>query len=77
MCSLDGNPSIVFQQADSYDRVDQMSLLRQEQLLKSQSLQSDALDGSSRYSILVRIFVCCIKSRLVCFSTEIWKFVII
>lgn len=56
--SLDCILSIVFQQADSYDRVDQMSLLRQEQLLKAQSLQSDALDGSSRYSTLVSTFLC-------------------
>ena len=60
-CFLDGILSIVFQQADSYDRVDQMSLLRQEQLLKAQSLQSaDALDGSSRYRTFVSTFFCCI-----------------
>ncbi|KAK4263478.1 hypothetical protein QN277_028877 [Acacia crassicarpa] len=36
------------QQPEIYDRIDQTSLLRQEQLLKAQSLQSASLDGSSR-----------------------------
>jgi hypothetical protein len=36
------------QQTDMYDRIDQ-ALLRQEQLLKAQSLQSASLDGSARY----------------------------
>ncbi|GMP92431.1 hypothetical protein CsSME_00042660 [Camellia sinensis var. sinensis] len=35
-------------QTDMYDRMDQASLLRQEQLLKAQSLQSASLDGGSR-----------------------------
>ncbi|KAK3037780.1 hypothetical protein RJ639_030699 [Escallonia herrerae] len=35
-------------QADIYDRIDQASVLRQEQLLKAQSLQSASLDGGSR-----------------------------
>ncbi|XAR53200.1 hypothetical protein NMG60_11021653 [Bertholletia excelsa] len=35
-------------QADIYDRLDQASLLRQEQLLKAQSLQSASLEGGSR-----------------------------
>jgi len=37
------------QQNEMYDRIDQ-ALLRQEQLLKAQSLQSASLDGSARYS---------------------------
>ena len=36
------------QQNEMYDRIDQ-ALLRQEQLLKAQSLQSASLDGSARY----------------------------
>ncbi|KAI9112926.1 hypothetical protein K1719_016040 [Acacia pycnantha] len=36
------------QQPEIYDRIDQTSLLRQEQLLKAQSLQFASLDGSSR-----------------------------
>ncbi|XP_062111555.1 protein SHORT ROOT IN SALT MEDIUM 1 [Humulus lupulus] len=35
-------------QSEIYDRIDQAVLLRQEQLLKSQSLQSASLDGSAR-----------------------------
>ncbi|KAK3000797.1 hypothetical protein RJ639_021728 [Escallonia herrerae] len=35
-------------QVDIYDRIDQASVLRQEQLLKAQSLQSASLDGGSR-----------------------------
>lgn len=38
----------LIQQTDMYDRIDQ-ALLRQEQLLKAQSLQSASLDGSARY----------------------------
>ena len=38
-----------------YDRIDQASLLRQEQLLKAQSLQSASLDGGSRYVSLMCI----------------------
>ena len=38
----------LIQQTDMYDRIDQ-ALLRQEQLLKSQSLQPASLDGSARY----------------------------
>lgn len=37
------------QQPEMYDRIDQAALLRQEQLLKTQSLQSASLDGSTRY----------------------------
>ena len=37
------------QQLDMYDRVDKASLLRQEQLLKAQSLQSVPYEGASRY----------------------------
>ncbi|XP_061366325.1 protein SHORT ROOT IN SALT MEDIUM 1 isoform X2 [Gastrolobium bilobum] len=36
------------QQAEIYDRIDQAALLRQEQLLKSQSLQAASLDGGAR-----------------------------
>ncbi|KAK7274864.1 hypothetical protein RIF29_15964 [Crotalaria pallida] len=36
------------QQAEIYDRIDQAALLRQEQLLKSQSLQGASLDGGAR-----------------------------
>lgn len=32
-----------------YERIDQASVLRQEQLLKSQALQSASLDGTARY----------------------------
>ncbi|KAF4396755.1 hypothetical protein F8388_004723 [Cannabis sativa] len=35
-------------QSEIYDRIDQAVLLRQEQLLKSQSLQSASLDGNAR-----------------------------
>ncbi|MCH96256.1 cell division cycle and apoptosis regulator protein 1, partial [Trifolium medium] len=35
------------QQSEIYDRIDQASLLRQEQLLKSQSLQAASLDGGT------------------------------
>lgn len=38
----------LIQQTEMYDRIDQ-ALLRQEQLLKAQSLQSASLDGSARY----------------------------
>lgn len=37
------------QQPEIYDRIDQAALLRQEQLLKAQSLQSASLDGTTRY----------------------------
>jgi len=37
------------QQPEIYDRIDQAALLRQEQLLKAQSLQSASLDGGTRY----------------------------
>jgi hypothetical protein len=40
--------SVGFGQTEMYERIDQ-ALLRQEQLLKSQSLQSASLDGSARY----------------------------
>ncbi|CAK8536684.1 unnamed protein product [Lathyrus sativus] len=36
------------QQSEIYDRIDQATLLRQEQLLKSQSLQAASLDGGAR-----------------------------
>ncbi|KAJ1423672.1 EF-hand domain [Sesbania bispinosa] len=36
------------QQAEIYDRIDQAALLRQEQLLKAQSLQATSLDGGTR-----------------------------
>ncbi|KAK7407389.1 hypothetical protein VNO78_09269 [Psophocarpus tetragonolobus] len=36
------------QQSDIYDRIDQAALLRQEQLLKAQSLQAASLDGGAR-----------------------------
>lgn len=44
------NIIIVFsnEQPDLYDRIDQASVLRQEQMLKAQSLQSNSLDGGSR-----------------------------
>jgi hypothetical protein len=42
----------IIQQSDIYDLIDQATLLRQEQLLKSQSLQAAAsLDGATRYFI--------------------------
>lgn len=44
--------SFFSQQAEIYDRIDQATLLRQEQLLKAQSLQAASLDGSTRYFIL-------------------------
>lgn len=40
------------QQSEIYDRIDQAALLRQEQLLKAQSLQAASLDGGARYFIL-------------------------
>ncbi|KAH1264622.1 Cell division cycle and apoptosis regulator protein 1 [Glycine max] len=36
------------QQSEIYDRIDQAALLRQEQLLKAQSLQAASLDGGAR-----------------------------
>ncbi|TKY69650.1 Cell division cycle and apoptosis regulator protein 1 [Spatholobus suberectus] len=36
------------QQSEIYDRIDQAALLRQEQLLKAQSLQAASLDGGTR-----------------------------
>lgn len=43
----------VLQQSEIYDRIDQAVLLRQEQLLKTQALQSASLDGSARYRFLI------------------------
>lgn len=38
---------LLLEQNEMYDRIDQ-ALLRQEQLLKAQALQSSSLDGSAR-----------------------------
>lgn len=43
-------------QPEIYDRVDQASLLRQEQMLKAQSLQSTSLDGGARYFSLMSVY---------------------
>lgn len=40
--------NVFLMQADMYERLDQASVLRHEQMLKVQSLQSNPLDGGSR-----------------------------
>lgn len=37
------------EQAEIYDRMDQASIIRKEQLLKAQGLQSGSLEGGPRY----------------------------